>query len=290
MTSDTTTLQTEQAEQTERWFDRDNLDEETFAKFASLVYNVVGINLGPHKKALVCARISKRMRQLGIYDFREYYDCVAKGESRTELVELVDAICTNVTEFYRDPNHIEFLKDWFREMEQAGQTRFRIWSAACSSGEEPYSIAIAANEALQDPTGVRILATDISSKVLRRAHEGIYQEKRFEKMPPEVRERYFTTEFSQGDVRYRVREELRRLVTLGRINLSNPPFPLEGRLDIVFCRNVMIYFDNDVRGRLLSELFRLIRPGGHLMVGRAESLSGMLSNFKSVVPSVYVRP
>lgn len=288
MTSESTTPQTEPMEP---WFDRNNLDDETFAKFASLVYNVAGINLGPHKKALVCARVSKRMRQLGIHDFRQYYERVIGGECRAELVEFVDAVCTNVTEFYRDPMHMEFLKNWFEKAEQAGQSRFRIWSAACSSGEEPFSIAIAANEALKDLSDVRILATDISSKVLRQADEGIYAAKRFEKMPLELRERYFTAEPCQGELRFRARDELRRLVTFGRINLSNPPFPLEaGGLDIVFCRNVMIYFDNDVRLRLLTELFRLIRPGGRLMVGRAESLSGMLSNFETIEPSVYARP
>jgi len=265
------------------------IDEQTFQEFADLIYAKAGIYLGPHKRALVTSRLAKRMRKLGIQDFRSYYEHIRQDETQNELVELLDAISTNVTQFYREPRHFEILEELAREWERKGQQRFRIWCAAASSGEEPYTIAISLREALQDARDTKILATDISTQVLERARKGIYEKKRLQKVPQQVFGRYFRKVQGCQEESYQVEDSIRSMIQFKRLNLATPPFPMRGPLDAIFCRNVMIYFDNTVRKHLLDEMYRLLKPGGYLMVGHAESLSGMLSHFRSVEPSVYVK-
>jgi chemotaxis protein methyltransferase CheR len=265
------------------------IDEKTFQEFADLIYDKAGIHLGPHKRALLTSRLAKRMRKLGIQDFRHYYEHIRKDQTQNELVKLLDAISTNVTQFYREPRHFEILHDLARNWEDQGQARFRIWCAAASSGEEPYTIAITLAEALRNSRDARILATDISTQVLETAQTGIYTKKRLHKVPAKLMERYFHRVRGNEEETFRVNSAIKDMIQFKRLNLATPPFPMRGPLDVIFCRNVMIYFDNTVRKHLLDEMYRLLKPGGYLMVGHAESLSGMLSHFKSVEPSVYVK-
>ena len=287
------------------------LDKKTFNKFCRLIYDKAGIKLNEKKEALVSARVGKRMRKLGINDYNQYFTHVERDETGEELVELLNAISTNTTHFYREAYHFEMLTEIIKGWEQQGQHKFRIWCAAASTGEEPYTLAITLKEALRDVRDTKILATDISTKVLNIAKEGIYPKKQLEKVPRELFSKYFTLKsrekihsFNQtkkggipknypypsgNNNLYQITNDLRSLITFGRINLSNPPFPLSGPLDIIFCRNVMIYFDNEVRRHLLADMYRLLKPGGYLMVGHAESLSGMLSDFKSLKPAVYIK-
>jgi len=268
----------------------DSLDHKTFVKFCDLIYDMAGIKLGPQKEALVSARVSKRIRALQMSDFKAYYDRVKNDATGAEIVELLNAISTNVTHFFREHRHFELLDQILRKWEKDGQTRYRVWCAAASTGEEPYTIAMTFKEALRDVSDVKILATDISTKVLASAKAGVYQEKHIEKIPRNMVAKYFRREKTmEGANIFRVVDELKNMITYGRLNLAKPPFPMSGPFDIIFCRNVMIYFDNDVRRKLLAEAFRLVRPGGYLMVGHAESLSGMLSEFKTVEPSVYIK-
>jgi chemotaxis protein methyltransferase CheR len=268
----------------------DTIDQRTFRKFCDLIYEKAGIKLGPQKEALVSARVGKRMRSLGIDEFDAYYEYVERDETGGELVELLNAISTNVTHFFRESRHFELLEQIVQKWAGEGQERFRIWCAASSTGEEPYSIAITLRQTLEDLRDVKILATDLSTKVLAVARAGIYETKHVENLPAAVLARHFTTHRDLGKGKtYAIQDELKRMLTFARLNLAQPPFPMSGPFDVVFCRNVMIYFDNDVRRRLLAEAYRLLRPGGYLMVGHAESLSGMLSEFQSVEPSVYIK-
>jgi len=266
------------------------LDHKTFRKFSELVYNKAGITLGPNKEALVQARVGKRMRVLGIDNFLDYFKRVESDETGAEVTLLLDAISTNVTHFFREPRHFDLLTQMLRKWQDQGQDKFRVWSAASSTGEEPYTIAMTALEALGPRCDFKLLATDISTKVLAEAREGLYTERDVEKIPRPLLHKYFRVETTAQGKMYRVTEDLRRLLSFARMNLSVTPYPMKGPFDIVFCRNVMIYFDNTLRKRLLDNCYELIRPGGYLMVGHAESLSGMLSHFKSVEPSVYARP
>jgi chemotaxis protein methyltransferase CheR len=274
------------------------LDKRTFEKFATLIYDHVGIVLNEKKEALVSARLGKRMRSIGINDYKEYYEYVKNDESDEEIIELLNAISTNVTHFYREPRHFDLLGPIVREWEKRGQTRFRVWCAASSTGEEPYTIAITIKDALHDVRDVKILATDISTKVLDIAKKGVYEARHVEKIPRALLAKHFRRETGNSKletggagsgVKYQVSDDMRRMIKFGRLNLMKTPYPMQGPLDIVFCRNVMIYFDNNGRKGFLAEAYRLLKPGGYLMVGHAESLSGILSNFKSVEPSVYVK-
>mgnify|MGYP006283573397 FL=1 len=265
------------------------LDRQTFKQFAELIYNEAGIHLAEHKQALVSARLGKRMRALKINDFDEYYSYVQNDRSQAELSQLLDAISTNVTFFYREADHFDILSKIVQEWAQAGQTRFRLWCAAASTGEEPYTIALTLAESLKDLRDVKLLATDISTSVLNTAKKGEYEGKKLEKISRQLIQKYFSPVQGKGARTYQVKKHIKDMITFSWLNLSTPPFPMRGPLDVIFCRNVMIYFDNAVRQRLLDEMHRILKPGGYLMVGHAESLSGLLSGFKSVRPSVYVK-
>ena len=265
------------------------MDGKTFKGFRNLIYDRSGISLNDNKEALVCARVGERMRALGITDHRMYLKHIMQDDTGQEVIHLLDAISTNVTRFFREADHFEFLEKTMKEWRAEGQKRFRIWSAASSSGEEPYSIAITILEALRETGDVKILATDISTRVLVEAQRGIYGAEKLDQMSKTLKERYFEKVPDSGGKSYVVKPALKSMITYRRLNLSTPPFPMRGPLDMVFCRNVMIYFDNRVRCRLLAEIHRLLKPRGYLTVGHPESLISFAEGFKSVQPSVYVK-
>ena len=268
--------------------DPGTLDKKTFKKFVALIYEKCGISLSDQKEALVQARLGKRMRKLGIGTFREYYDYVSKDKTENELVSLLDAISTNVTHFFRESQHFDLLRDVMEKWEAEGQDRFRIWCAASSTGEEPYTIAMTLRETLQHVRDTKILATDISTKVLDKAKAGTYEERQVANIPRSYLTKYFTRQvLPNKEKSYQVKPDLRNMITFGRINLAHPPFPLKGPLDVIFCRNVMIYFDSTVRQRLVAQFHKLLKPGGYLLVGHAESLSNTNVNFTCVKPATY---
>lgn len=261
-----------------------------FERLANLVHAHCGIRLGSHKKAMLVSRLSKVMRQKKISDYAAYYERIRLDHTGEELEELIHAITTHVTHFFREPIHFEWLGQWFKQWEKKGTNRLRIWSAACATGEEPFSVAITAKETLQDVSHIKILATDISTHVIREARVGRFGETSLKETYPHIRARYFKpVQADKSAVCYQVDPTIINMVRFGPMNLAATPYPMKGSLDLILCRNVMIYFDNDVRKRILAEMYRLLKPSGFLLVGQAESLSGMLSSFKPVAPSVYVR-
>ena len=266
------------------------MEKRTFEKFRQIVYEKSGISLGERKEALVSARVGKRMRALGIDDHRKYLRHVINDDTGVEIVHLLDAISTNVTSFFRESTHFDFLSDAISQWLADGQRRFRVWSAACSTGEEPFTLAMTLKECINGQNvDLRILATDISTRALDRCREATYAKEKLKDVPPLLRERYFEREEKEEGTFYNVKKPLKDIIVFKRLNLSTPPFPMHGPFDVIFCRNVMIYFDNYVRTNLLTDIYRLLKPGGYLMVGHAESLTGMVSEFKSVRPSVYIR-
>lgn len=266
------------------------IDPETFARFREIVYDQAGIALGPQKEALVQARVAKRMRCLGIDSYDEYLGVLEADDTGGELTLFLDAICTNVTSFFREAHHFEFIAREMQTWLEQGQRRFRFWSAACSTGEEPYSLAMTLLDATRGyDVDMRILATDISTKVLDRCLDATYATDRLAGVPDAMRARFFEPVTVGGVRAERVRREVRDLVLFRRMNLSTPPFPMNGPFDVIVCSNVMIYFDNVVRIRLLADLHRLLKPGGYLVVGHAESLTGIVSDFRYVKPAVYVK-
>lgn len=258
----------------------------TFNKIRSIVYETSGISLSDRKEALVSARVSRRVRTLGLGGYEEYLQFLASNEG--EIVGLLDAVSTNVTSFFREEHHFEMIADYVTEWHAAGQRRFRFWSAACSTGEEPYSLAMVLGEALPYPdVDVRILGTDINTQVLDRCREAVYDVERLKPVPTDLRRQWFDPVTGSDEQLWRAKARLRDRLVFRRLNLSRPPFPMTGPMDAIFCRNVMIYFDDAVRLSLLNDIERLLKPGGLLFVGHAESLAGILSGFKYVRPSVY---
>ncbi|MDZ4859031.1 MAG: CheR family methyltransferase [Candidatus Hydrogenedentes bacterium] len=266
------------------------MEQRTFERFRQLVYAKSGIALGDQKETLVSARIAKRMRTLKLDRYEAYYDAVVRDGSGEELTELIDSISTNVTSFYREPEHFDLLAGLLKKWKATGQARFRIWCAAASTGEEPFTIGITAAETLGvGAVDWKALATDISSRVLQRCKEGVYTPQQISAVDPVYRRKYFEKTTRNGSPAFAVNATLRAGLVFRRLNLSTPPFPMQGPFDVVFCRNVMIYFDNPTRQRLVAEIHRLLRPGGYLMVGHAESLTGVTNGFKGIRPSVYVK-
>ena len=267
-----------------------SMSRSTFARFRSLIYRLSGIALGEGKEGLVRARVSKRLRALRIDDYDQYFDHLMADVTGDEIIHLLDVISTNVTSFFREESHFRVLSEAARRWEGEGRRRLRLWSAACSTGEEPYSMAMTLLEAFEGRAmDLRILATDLSTRALERARQAVYVPEKLGGVPEDFRRRYFEAD-RRNPGAFRAGAALRKSVAFARLNLAEVPFPMSGPFDAVFCRNVMIYFDGEVRRRLVAEIRRLLRPGGYLIVGHSESLTGMAGDFKNVGPSVYVKP
>lgn len=266
------------------------LSPKAFEEIRQLVHRHSGIALGDNKQPLVKARIQKRMRTLGISSYEQYIEVVRGDSAGVELQQLLEAISTNVTSFYREKHHFEFMRLALDEWKSAGRQKLRIWSSACSTGEEPYTIAMEVIDALG--TGkwdVKILATDLATKVLREVQAGEYSRQKVETVPAALRQRYMTKTGSPSGEMYVVNDEIRRMLLIRQCNLTDFPYAVAGPIDLIFCRNVMIYFDRPTRARIIAEFNRIVRPGGYLFVGHSESLTGMNCDFQLVKPSIYRR-
>jgi chemotaxis protein methyltransferase CheR len=264
------------------------MDHQTFNKFREIVYANSGIALNDTKEAMVAARISKRMRILGLETHEQYLHYLLQKESENEITHFLDVISTNVTSFFREVSHFKFLTSIVEKWLSKGKNKIRIWSAAASTGEEPYSIAMTLLEASGGRNlDMRILATDISTSALSRAQKGIYASSVIESIPDMLKRRFFIVHNQNNDVVYEANDLLKNMIVFRRLNLSKPPFPMTGRLDMVFCRNVMIYFDNSVRTRLVNEIYRLLNPSGYLLTGHAEGLTSITTELKCLEPSIY---
>ena len=266
------------------------METSTFSQFRQLVYQHSGIELGPGKEALVYGRVSKRMRTLGLSSEQQYLDHVLADATGDELVLLLDAISTNFTQFFREPDHFTLLEKFLTDWLKRGQTRFRIWSAACSSGEEPYTIAMVAQQVMESLgryPDIRILATDISTRMLDIARAGLYPAERLSDVAPALRGKHFQQPRGVKGETWAVADRLQQMITFRRLNLAQPPFPMEGPFDVIFCRNVMIYFDKAVRTGIVHEAQRLLRPEGLLLIGHSESLAGIPTSLEHVRPSIY---
>ena len=266
------------------------LDKETFLKLRELVYGKSGICLRDNKESLVLSRIGKRLRMLNINSPSEYMKYIENDETQEEIRLLVDAISTNVTSFFRENRHFDFMNEKIAEWSLEGQKKFRIWSAGCSSGEEPYTIGVSLREILGNKDNdIRILATDISTKILGKARQGEYVSEKLDSLSREIKQKYFDRVDFGEDIVYRIKSEIRNMVVVKWLNLKDMPFPMRGPFDIIFCRNVMIYFDTDFKSELIREYYRLLKPGGYLFIGQSENLTGINGDFCSAGPSIYMK-
>lgn len=272
-------------------FPSEELSDADFHKISKLVYDLCGINLHSGKKELVRARLGKRIRVGGFHSFRHYYQFVLEDQTGQELVHMLDCLSTNFTSFFREQKHFDYLKaHLLPELtdRKQGHKKLRFWSAGCSSGEEPYSIAITLLEELENPMGwnIKILATDLSSKVLRAASSGIYEQARVASIPPPVMKKYFLKGERRWENFVKVRDEVKELVEFKRLNLMEP-FYFPEPFHCIFCRNVMIYFDKKTQAALVDRFYENLAPGGFLFIGHSESLSGIEHRLRYLTPAVY---
>ncbi len=268
------------------------LTDAQFRSVSTLTKKLCGINLHEGKKQLVRARLAKRLRALGMASFEEYMDYLRRDDSGDELTAMLDALSTNLTRFFREPSHFVYMVNTIvPRLLASGSRRLHVWSAGCSSGEEPYSIAIHLAEAIPDLQAwdVKILATDLSTTVLERAREGIYDKKRLQDVPGMLRSKHFTCIEARPERRYQVKESLRQLVHFARLNLMDT-WPMGGPFEIIFCRNVMIYFDKPTQAQLVERFTDLLAPAGTLFIGHSESLTGVRHQLRYVEPTVYEKP
>jgi chemotaxis protein methyltransferase CheR len=264
------------------------LEKAQFEKISQLVHRLAGINLRPGKQELVNARLARRLRALGLNSFDAYLEYLSRDTPEGELVAMIEAMTTNKTGFFREPQHFDYLCR--KIAPELKSCKVRVWSAGCSSGEEPYSAVILLYEAIKDLAlrDLGILATDLSSAMLARARKGIYDKNRLQEVPPLLLSKYFACIETHPAPRYQVIEPLRRPMRFARLNLMEE-WPMRGPFDLIFCRNVMIYFDKPTQERLVNRFWNLLKPGGHLFVGHSESLAGASHRFRYVQPAIYVK-
>lgn len=263
------------------------LSHPDFLRISDIVYEYSGINMQDGKESLVQSRLQKRMRDLGISDFSKYVDFVESQSGKEELYRMIDVMTTNKTSFFRESAHFDFLRD--EVIPKLTGNRLRAWSAACSSGEEPYTLAIVLNEFLPERIlkDTRILATDLSVRMLNIAKNGVYSDETIRSIEPHLRTKYLS-KASVGEDNYKVLPILRSMVYFGPLNLMKE-WPMKGPFDFIFCRNVMIYFDRQTQEQLIERFWGYIKPGGYLFVGHSEGLSGISHKFHYVKPAIYIK-
>ncbi|MGA3032789.1 MAG: protein-glutamate O-methyltransferase CheR [Terracidiphilus sp.] len=276
--------------------DRDELiSPPDYTRLRKLVYDVAGIALGAEKKTMLEGRIRRRLKELAIPSYRGYCDYLfsQQGQSQ-ELIHLIDVVTTNKTDFFREPRHFEFLASRVlpEHTQDSGNRRpFLAWSAGCSTGEEPYTLAMVLSEfSLAHPGfSFRILATDISTAVLRTAELGIYSTDVVRPVPPGLKVKYFMRGREPGFARMRVVPELRRLVEFRRLNFMDCNYRIQERFDAIFCRNVIIYFDRATQQSILEKITQCLTPEGYLFMGHAETLHELNLPIAQVAPALYRR-
>lgn len=274
-----------------------DLTDREFQLLRTLIFEKSGITLNDGKKELVRTRLGSKLRNGGFGSFKDYYNYVVEDRTGEELVTLLDAISTNLTSFFREINHFNYLRNHIvpETMEKkrgSGDKEIRAWSAGCSSGEEPYSLAFTLADILRGDKGwdVKLLATDISTKVLARAARGAYTEEQVQTVPKDMASKFLDRAMEDGDRLYKVRPEIRSLIQFKRFNLMTPTFPFKRGFDFIFCRNVMIYFDKPTQQVLINKFFGALADGGYLLIGHSESLTGVQHRFKYMQPTIYKKP
>ncbi|KUJ71579.1 protein-glutamate O-methyltransferase CheR [Thiomicrospira sp. WB1] len=262
--------------------------DKDFQRVKQLVYDFAGIDLNESKRNLVYNRLAKRIRFLEQQSFKQYLDFVeAQGE--VEFVQLINAITTNLTFFFRENHHFEYLaQEVIPQLLQTNQAskKIRIWSAGCSTGEEPYSLAITLKEAVPAGWDARVLATDLDTSVVETAERGVYKMDRLKGVSQERIKRWFLKGSGRHEGMVKVKPELQKIIDFGQINLMNE-WPIRDQIDVIFCRNVVIYFDKPTQSRLFERYADLLPSHGHLFVGHSESLYKVSDRFKLLGQTIY---
>ncbi len=266
-----------------------------FALFQKLIYKEAGIYLAEVKKALLQGRLNRRIRELGLKSFGEYYKLVIGGDE-SERIRLLDAISTNETHFFREPQHFDLLEqrvfpEWKEQEARGMRTRWiRVWSAACSTGEEPYSLAMILLKHFPPSGGwgFEILATDINTQVLEKAKAGLWPIDKSSEIPKNYLKSYMLKGTRKQEGKMKAGLEISAPIRFERVNLSEDVYPIAGKFDLIFCRNVLIYFDVESKSHVVDRLVNHLASAGHLFIGHSETLNSLTQRVMSVSPTVYV--
>jgi chemotaxis protein methyltransferase CheR len=275
--------------------DRSTLAPGLFSKFQQLIYREAGIWLATHKHALLTGRLARRLRLLGLSNMQEYYELVTQPDQQHERAVMIDCITTNETHFFREPRHFEYLERQvfprWQQQAAAGERvmRLRIWSAGCSSGEEPYSLAMLLLKHFPEGKGwdLEVLGTDISTRALEKARAAMYPIEKSKEIPAEHLRAYMLKGRGDHKAEMKVSPDLHRVVRFARVNLHADSYPILGSFDLIFCRNVLIYFDRDSKAKVMAGILRHLSPTGLLFVGHSEHLGGIAPNLKTVAPTIH---
>ncbi len=271
----------------EKFFQAD-LKTKDFEAISLILYRYSGIRLIAGKEQLVRSRLVKRLRALGISSFCDYLDYVRKDHTLKELSLMIDSLTTNKTSFFRENQHFQYMRETIIPDIQKRNGGIRVWSAGCSSGEEPYTIAMILREEWlpRQNSDIRILATDISSRMLEKARIAEYEKETVQDVPARYLARYFSSAGADSSPVYRLNDRIKKMVHFARLNLMDM-WPMRGPFDAIFCRNVMIYFDSDTQKRLVQRFHDILVPGGYLLIGHSESLVSNSYGFRYIRPATY---
>ena len=267
------------------------LSDAEYADLCSLVHFHTGISLTEEKRKLVYSRFSKRLRALRLNSFREYCNLI-KSDHKEELVNFTNAITTNLTSFFREEHHFDRLKkDIMPALLKKPSKRIRLWSAGCSTGEEPYSVAISILQCCPNYSNwdIKILATDLDSQVLSTASTGVYSSDRVDGLDDDIKEKWFEKILIKGVPSYKISPDVRNMISFKRLNLMDKEWPMRGPFDVIFCRNVLIYFDKLTQETLFGQFAELQNSGDHLLIGHSEILKGMSTQYENMGRTSYVR-
>lgn len=273
---------------------REQLSEQDFERLSKFIYSVAGIKLPPVKRIMLQSRLQKRLRALDIPDFKTYADYVTSAAGQQEeLVHMLDVVSTNKTDFFREPVHFDYLRDAVlpQFVQEGRQRTVKFWSAGCSSGEEPYTIAIVASEFFAQHPGFdfSILGTDISTRILASAVNAVYKEDRVVDIPFELKRKYFLRSKDRAKATVRVVPELRRKCSFTRLNFMDEVYRVPDVYDVVFCRNVLIYFDRKTQEAVIRKLCGKLKAGGHFFLGHSESVMNMDLPLRQLRPTIFVK-
>ena len=273
------------------------ISDREFTLYRKLIYSKAGICLSPTKKAFLEARLTRHIRELGMDSFQAYYQHVTQNQNGGELEQLLDRVTTNETHFFREPRQFEFLEqqilpNWKAAGINGSRTqRIRVWSTGCSTGEEPYSLAMILLDHFPPGSGweVEIIATDLSSRALKSARKAIWSIAKAKEIPQSYLKRFMRKGIGSQQAYMKASPEIQAIIRFQHLNLNDDHYAVTGPFDLIFCRNVLIYFDAESRARVVDRLVNYLAPAGFLLVGHAESLSGVSDRIRHVKPTIYVQ-
>lgn len=264
------------------------MNDSTFQKFSKFIKEELGIKMPLEKKIMIESRLQKRLKALSMQSFEEYYDHVFSSAGKeTELIHMMDIVTTNKTDFFREPAHFDFMQEVV--IPEFGGRNLKVWSAGCSSGEEVYTIGMILNEAIEHNqlTDFSIHGTDISVDILQKASDAVYQFSRVETIPKTILQKYFLKHKDPSKNIVKVVPQLRKRASFQRLNFMDDYYNVNETFDVVFCRNVLIYFDRETQEKVINKLSSKLRTGGYFFIGHSESLSGFDVPLQNIKPTIF---